>query len=290
MRAIDRRSFLALGVGAAAWSCSRGKKEAASPDGGGGDISVVVTAQVGLAQGDTRNALTVFRGQKPIKPKSVRARLVPPNGDPFEVTLQHEDVGFGSGGDQPNTDVVDIWVFRHDFDPGVWQVQAIADNKPGAAVFQVDAKPPSPTVGSRAPASESPTTSNARGVNPICTRTPPCSMHEITIADALASRKPLIVNFGTPRFCTSRTCGPVVDIVEEQKKRVGSKANFIHVEVFRNAQVALTPTGDSPTYAEWKLAVEPWTFFISPDGVIKDRWMGAIGSGELARAVDALIG
>ena len=288
MRAIDRRSFLALGVGAAAWSCSRGKKPASSA--AAGEISVVVTAQAGLAAGDTRNAIAIFRGQKPITPRSVRARLVPPNGEPFEVTVQREHIGFGSGGDQPDTDVADIWVFRHDFDPGVWQVQAIADGKPGAAVFQVDAKPPAPIVGSRAPASQSPTTSNARGVNPICTRTPVCSMHDITIADALAAKKPLIVNFGTPRFCTSRTCGPVVDLVEEQRKRVGSKASFIHVEVFRNAQVALKPHGDSPTFAEWKLAVEPWVYFIGADGVVKDRWMGAMGSDELARGVDALIG
>ena len=288
MRAIDRRSFLALGLGAAAWSCARDNRPAASPP--TGDISVVVTAQVGLAAGDSRNAIAIFRGQKPFAPKNLRARLVPPKGEPVEVMLRREKIGFGQGGDKPDTEVADIYVFRHDFDPGVWQVQAIADNKPGAAVFQVAATTPSPKIGSRALPSQSPTTGNARGVNPICTRTPACSMHEMTIAEALAAKKPLVLNFGTPRFCTSRTCGPVVDIVEEQKKRVGDKANFIHVEVFRNTEVALKPTGTSPTYAEWKLAVEPWTYFIGADGIVKDRWMGAMGSDELARAVDTLIG
>lgn len=288
MRAINRRSFLALGVGAAAWSCSRGSKPAATQ--AAGDISVIVTAQTGLAQGDSRNAISTFRGQKPFAPKDIQARLVPPNGEPFEVTLQHEKVAFGSGGEQPDTEVVDIYVFRHDFDPGVWQVQAIADGQPGAAVFQIQANPPSPVVGKRAPASQSPTTGNARGVNPICTRTPQCSMHAMSIADALAARKPLVVNFGTPKFCTSRTCGPVVDLVEEQAKRVGAEANFVHVEVYKNLQDALKPSGTSSTFAEWKLAVEPWTYFIGADGIIKDRWMGAMGNRELARAVDSLIG
>jgi hypothetical protein len=197
-------------------------------------------------------------------------------------------VSFGSGGSEPSTAVADIYTFRHDFDPGIWQVQTIADNKPSVAVFQVDAKSPSPTVGARAIPSESPTTSNPRGVNPICTRTPVCSMHDMTIAQAIGNGKPSVVIFATPRFCTSRTCGPAVDIVESVKKQVGAKANFVHVEVFRNAQVALTENGDAPTFAQWHLATEPWTYFIGANGVIKDRWLGAFGPDELATAVKAL--
>jgi len=71
---------------------------------------------------------------------------------------------------------------------------------------------------------------------------------------------------------------------------VGDKANFIHVEVFKNTKVALTPNGDSPTFAQWKLATEPWTYFVGSNGVIKDRWLGAMGSDELGRAIDALVG
>jgi len=287
MRAIDRRTFLALGVGAVAWSCSRGKKQS-SP--GSKAISIEVTAQQGLASGDTRNAIAVFRGQTPIVPKQLQARLVPPNGRPFDVTTQHEHISFGSGGSEPATQVADIFAFRHDFDPGVWLVQAIVDGQGAEAAFQVDAKQPSPMVGSRAIASQSPTTSDPRGVDPICTRTPPCSMHALSIADAVANGKPSVVIFATPRFCTSRTCGPSVDLVEAQKKRVGDKANFIHVEVFKNTKVALTPNGDSPTFAQWKLATEPWTYFVGSNGVIKDRWLGAMGSDELGRAIDALVG
>jgi hypothetical protein len=291
MRAIDRRAFLSrglvLGLGAAAWSCTRGKKPASSGDTA---ISIVVTAQAGLAAGDTRNAIAVFRGQTPFVPRSLRVGLVPPNGQPFEVTTQREHIEFGSGGSEPATQVADIFVYRHDFDPGVWEARAVADGQPSTAAFQIDAKSPSPTVGGRAIPSLSPTVSDARGVDPICTRTPPCSMHAMTIADALTARKPLIVIFGTPRFCTSRTCGPSVDLIENEKKQVGTKANFVHVEVFRNTKVALTPNGDAPTYAQWKLATEPWTYFIGADGVIKDRWLGAFGSDELRRAVGALTG
>jgi hypothetical protein len=200
---------------------------------------------------------------------------------------------FGSGGSQDKeqpqqTEATDIYVFRHDFDPGVWGIQAIVDNTPVEAAFQIDAKAPAPMVGGRAIATQSPTTANAHGVDPICTRTPPCSMHQLTIADALNAHKPLVVTFATPRYCKSRTCGPTVDLVEDQKKRAGDKVNFVHVEIYRNAQVALTPNGDSPTYAEWKLATEPWTYFIGANGVVKDRWLGSMGTDELAKAVGAL--
>jgi hypothetical protein len=292
MRAIDRRAFLsrglALGLGAAAWSCTRGTKKKATS--GSDAVSMVVTSELGLASGDTRQALVVFRGQEPIVPKKLQARLVPPNGQPVEVTLQHEHISFGDGGNAPSTQVADIYVFRHNFTAGVWLVQAIADGKPGEAAFQVDAKTQSPAVGGRTIPSQSPTTSDPRGVDPVCTRTPPCSMHEVSIAQALQQHKPLVISFATPRFCKSRTCGPSVDVIEGEKKKTGDKANFVHVEVYRNAKVALTPTGDSPTFAQWKLATEPWTYFVGADGIVKDRWIGSFGSDELHRAVAALTG
>jgi hypothetical protein len=287
MRPIDRRTFLALGLGAVVWSCSRGKPKST----GGEALSIVATAQTGLAKGDTRNGIAVFRGQTPIVPKDLKVQLLGPSGSPFGVDVRREHIKFGAGGSEPTTAVTDIFVFRHDFGPGVWQIKTTVEGQElGVAVFQIDPKSPSPAVGGRAIPSPSPTTANARGVDPICTRTPPCSMHDVSIADALLRRKPIVVIFGTPRFCTSRTCGPDVDLIEDQKKRVGSKASFVHVEVFRNSEVALKENGDSPTFAEWKLATEPWTYFIGANGVIKDRWLGAMGSDELQRAVDALAG
>ncbi len=191
------------------------------------------------------------------------------------------------------TDVTDIFVFRHEFsDPGIWGVEVSFDGGRGKAQFQVlkDDEFPSPRVGQKALATESPTKDNPRGVSPICTRDPACSMHEMTVADAVTSGKPAVLVFATPQFCTSRTCGPVVDIVEEQKERVGDDIGFVHVEVWRNDEEAVNkpPDGWAPAFAEWKLQTEPWAIFVGSDGVIKDRWLGAFGPDELRRAVDDL--
>ena len=90
-------------------------------------------------------------------------------------------------------------------------------------------------VGDAAIASDTPTiASTGRDFAKLTTRTPPDeSLLEYSIADSLRSRVPFVVTFSTPKFCSSRTCGPVVDVVEEVASRFeGGKTRFIHVEVY----------------------------------------------------------
>lgn len=294
MRGIDRRSFLALSVGAVAWACSRGgDDEEAEPTGVAGAISIVATG-LQLAVGDSRQGFAVLRGQEPYVPDEMRVRLVPPAGRSLSVDPQRQRITFGMGGEATGAEVKDIFTFRHDFDePGVWVVDVTADGKSGKAAFQVLTRDEveSPLIGEKALQTQSPTKSDARGVDPICTRTPMCSMHDVTIAEALDASKPLVVVFGTPRFCTSRTCGPVVDIVESAKEKFGDEASFVHVEVWRNDDDAINkPDGTAPAFAEWKLGTEPWTYFIDEEGIVRDRWIGALGRREVEARVDALVG
>jgi hypothetical protein len=295
MRDLSRRSFLAMGVGAVAWACSRKTTHDGASQQGATAISLVPTA-LQLAVGDSRNGVAVFRGARPIVPKSMSAQLRPPKGKPFALTLARERIERGPGGNDAHSDteVADIFVLHHTFDKaGIWVVDATIEGKRAQAAFQVvgPSEASSPTVGQKAIASDSPTTSDHRGVDPICTRTPVCSMHDVTIADAVSSGKPTVIVFGTPKFCTSRTCGPVVDFVQDAKDAMKDEASFIHVEVWRNDGDAVgKPGGDSPTFLEWKLGTEPWIYFIDADGVVKDRWLGAAGKREIARRVSKLVG
>jgi hypothetical protein len=290
---MDRRSFLALGFGAAAWACARGNgngSPSAAP--GDGAYSVVSTAKQGLAIGDTRQAFAVFKGSRPTAVENLRVALrTGPSGEPFEVTAQHVKTERGLGGETPaNTEVADIYVVRHDFDtPGIWEAALIFDGGRGNEVFQILEESPSPMVGQKAIATKSPTTDDPRGIDPICTRDPVCSMHDLTIADALDAAKPTVVIFGTPRYCTSRTCGPVVDYVEAAKDEVGDEASFIHVEVWKDDESVGKPGAEVPAFAEWKLGTEPWIYFIGSDGEVRDRWLGAAGTDEIRKAVEALI-
>ncbi|MEX2395083.1 MAG: hypothetical protein WD826_11455 [Actinomycetota bacterium] len=302
--AIQRRSFLALGVGALAWACARGgdDPEGTDTDGGAvpGAISIIMTAPQGLVPGDTRQAFAILGGQKPIAPDDVRAKLTSPGADPFDIEVTKQEIVLGPGGESgdeehpPGSEVTHIYSFRHDFDrTGIWELSvSFTDNGggSGSAQFQIAEETRSPEVGAKALATDSPTTDDPKDVDPICTRDPLCSMHDVTITEAIEEKKPAVLVFATPRFCTSRTCGPIVDLVEQAKERFGNEANFVHVEVWKNDKDAIGKVGgESPAFAEWKLDTEPWIFFVDSTGVIRDRWIGAVGEREITDAVAALL-
>ena len=72
--------------------------------------------------------------------------------------------------------------------------------------------------------------SRARGGEPI----PDPELHTTSIADAIAAGHPALVVFSTPVYCVSRFCGPVTDLVAELAAEYGDRADFIHVEIYRD--------------------------------------------------------
>jgi hypothetical protein len=140
-------------------------------------------------------------------------------------------------------------------------------------------------VGDAAVASETPTLASTGGdVSTLTTRTPPDeSLLRYSIAESLRAKAPFVVTFSTPKFCSSRTCGPVVDVVEEVARRFeGSNVRFIHVEVYE---------GNDPAkpynrwMQEWGLETEPWTFLVDRRGRIVERYEGVVSVNELEQAV-----
>lgn len=284
---------MALGLGAAAWACGRGGRTPAEPTPAAADRLSVLLTMPQLSVGDTRMAFALATGQRTIAPDDVQIGLYGPDRELVaRPELTRERIGQGLGGTASGaTKVTTIYVFRHAFSqPGVWTVDARTGGQQAQAAFQLTPADTAPRIGQEAISIGSPTVLDALGVDPICTRTPACSMHQLSLDAALEQDKPLVLNFGTPRFCTSRTCGPVVDIIEEAKREVGEAASFIHVEVWRDDAAAVgKPDGYAPTFRAWKLPTEPYTFFIGADGLIRDRWAGAIGDEETKQAVRDLV-
>lgn len=142
-----------------------------------------------------------------------------------------------------------------------------------------------PAVGERAPASDNPVLS-ADGSNAaaITTRTPPdVTLLRYSVADSLRARHPFVVVFATPQFCTSRMCGPAVDVVEEVAHRhEHSSVRFIHVEVYDGNDPA---NGYNRWMEEWGLTTEPWTFVVRADGRVSARFEGPVSVDELDQAV-----
>ena len=118
---------------------------------------------------------------------------------------------------------------------------------------------------------------------------PDTSLLRYSIAGSLEAHVPFVVTFATPKYCTSRTCGPVVDIVNEVARRFqGQHVRFIHVEVYEGNDPA---RGYNRWMKEWGLTTEPWTFLVGRNGRVAGRFEGPISVDELEQAVrDDLLG
>lgn len=145
-----------------------------------------------------------------------------------------------------------------------------------------------PNVGDAAPATDTPTLASAGGdLSKLSTGgSPDERLYRHSVAGSLRAGTPFVVTFATPKFCSSRTCGPVVEVVGDVAARYeDAKVRFIHVEVFEGNDPA---KGYNRYMREWRLKTEPWTFVVGPDGRIAERFEGTVSTLELEAALDAL--
>jgi hypothetical protein len=147
----------------------------------------------------------------------------------------------------------------------------------------------SPRVGSRAYPSATPTLASVHGrIAKATTRIPPDrGLLRYSVAESLRAHVAFVVTFATPRYCSSRTCGPLVDVVDQVRRRFnGAAIRFIHVEIYRDNDPR---KGENRWVREWGLPSEPWTFLVGSDGKIKAKYEGAVSSRELESAVRHLL-
>jgi hypothetical protein len=105
------------------------------------------------------------------------------------------------------------------------------------------------------------------------------------IADAIAQGKPQVIVFATPQLCTSRVCGPVVDVVRMLIPTYGERVVFTHQEVWQDA----TAQALSPTMVEWNLHTEPWIFVVDGQGIIRAKFEGLTTVRELEAALKQVL-
>jgi hypothetical protein len=142
-------------------------------------------------------------------------------------------------------------------------------------------------VGARAPRIHTPTVAGVSGdVQSIETRVPPDDMHRTDFA-AVVGRKPVVVAFATPQLCQNRLCAPVVDAVAQVQAEFGDRAEFIHMEVYRDNDIR---KGVRPQLSAFGLRTEPWVYAIDRRGRVAARLEGAASVDELRQAVRRALG
>ena len=182
------------------------------------------------------------------------------------------------------------YVTSVDFDaPGRWGVD-ISVTMGGRQIelipLQLDImeESPEPAVGDPAPPSRQPTLADVTDIAEIDSSIPfRPNMHDITVADALAAGRPLVVAFATPAFCESRTCGPIMDtIMDLLYDKYQEQAAFIHIEPYKLEELR---RGDGLFHVEameeWNLQTQPWLFVIDRSGKIAAKFEGITARDEV---------
>ena len=210
------------------------------------------------------------------------------------VTASYHDEGLGDKG---------VYVARLKIDsPGTWLVMAVGTPEGatgelyGGASYPAVDRVSGPAPGAKAISVPTPTVDNHRGVEPYCTRVDakanprPCGMHRISLDVALANGKPTVFNIGTPKFCQSQVCGPVVDVIQTVSGEVGDRVNFVHAEVYKDDKAdTINRQLLAPAAAAWGLQEEPITYWIKADGTITERVVGPVDVAEVRQLTQALL-
>ena len=210
--------------------------------------AVVITSDLGV--GSERLAFGVVRRDGPplqAESATVRTYFLPPNSDAREarqsLAASFEPWPFSAG----------VFATKADFDvAGTWELETELTTADGQRVmaksaFAVKEVSDTPAVGAPAPASASAVASDVPDLSHISTaQDPDPALYAVSIQDAIAEGKPLVVCFSTPRYCTTGTCGPQVEQLGGLLERYGERANVVHVEVYK--EPAPYRTGNAPRH------------------------------------------
>jgi hypothetical protein len=167
--------------------------------------------------------------------------------------------------------------------PGVYTLDTKLGGQDLSASFSVvdPAQVKIPKPGDKLPPFDTPTPADGRGVNPICTRQPACSLHDITLTQALQTGKPVAYLIGTPAFCQTGVCAPILDNLLAAHTRLGDKVTMVHAEVYTDNN-ATTPT---PAVQAYNMSFEPCLWITDASGTVVERLDFVFDEGEINDAL-----
>jgi hypothetical protein len=294
----------------AAYATQIGGRTAAAdltPEAGDGLQPLITTSE--LVVGENRFAFGLLKAGKLLEGADVKLRLYAIDGVEAKLAAElrvpyqavkninqdrsvhrHADgTEHAHGGD---SSVRGLYVAQLSFArAGDWGVELLVSQANGAfepvrlAVTVLDA-PATPPVGSAAPRSRNLIASDVKDLRQIDTsQRPDPRLHQVRIADAIARGKPQLIVFATPQFCTSRMCGPVVDIVRTLLPTYGKRVAFTHQEIWRD----FADKKVFPTVEEWRLITEPWIFVVDGQGIIRAKFEGLVTARELETSLREML-
>jgi len=284
-----------------------GRTVAAEPETGDGLQPLITTSE--LVVGENRFAFGLLKAGKLLEGADVKLRLYDIEGGEAKLATElkvpyqavenvkqersvhrHADgAEHVHGGD---SSVRGLYVAHLNFArAGDWGVELLVSQASGAfepirLSVTVEEAAATPAVGSLAPRSRNLIAKDVKDLRQIDTSPrPDPRLHQVRIADAIAQGKPQLIVFATPQFCTSRMCGPVIDIVRTLLPTYGKRVAFTHQEIWQD----FADKKVFPTVEEWRLFTEPWIFVVDGQGIIRAKFEGLVTARELESALQQVV-
>lgn len=170
--------------------------------------------------------------------------------------------------------------------PGQYVAVTEVDGRRLEAAFLVSgrAEVAIPQVGDELPGIPTPTTAQARGVDPLCTRDPVCPLHETSLDEALADGRPVALLVSTPAFCQTAICGPVLDVLLARRDEAPADLALLHAEVYTDDSASQL----APVVQALELPYEPALFVAGGDGIVVARLDNVFDAEEMRAALAAV--
>jgi hypothetical protein len=175
--------------------------------------------------------------------------------------------------------------------PGLWEIDFAISTEEQTTPFLVDvlAAPSTVAAGDTAPLIATPTSSDAPLTDLTTDSDPMPSLYEVSLDEAFTNGQRSVVIFATPAYCTSASCGPLLQQTKDAAEMFDD-VNFVHVEVYSGFnEEGFQPDVDHlvPAVEAFRLPSEPWIFIIDENGVVKGRIEGVLGDGELENVINS---
>lgn len=138
---------------------------------------------------------------------------------------------------------------------------------------------PSVGVGEKAPVLQTKTLADVEGdLSRITTyRYPDRRMYQYSLDEALASGKPVVLEFATPGHCT--VCDKQLQMLKGLLAKYESEVLFLHMDQYKNPEA----------FTAFKVIGDPWTFVIDGRRVVQFKRAGRLLYGELDAAISRVL-
>jgi len=118
---------------------------------------------------------------------------------------------------------------------------------------------------------------------------PPDGWHTETIAAGVADHKPMVLYFGDPAYCPSKTCGPTKQLLQSLCQQFCGQLLFEHIETYYPAGPPGPTAKVNPAFDAFGLQTDPWIYFVNAGGVVDDRYEGPVTLTELVESAQATL-